>query len=85
MSDKLEKVVADYESRVIGLVTAADDLEEEMEKIGLMQVRVRIPPKNLGFDPSNRNSTGGQIMEIHLLVEDIAFVGFSWKACAHAV
>ena len=85
MSDKLEKLVADYESRVIGLVTAADDLEEEMEKIGLMQVRVRIPPKNLGFDPSNRNSTGGQIMEIHLLVEDIAFVGFSWQACAHAI
>ena len=28
MSDKLEELVKDYEKRVIGLVTAADDLEE---------------------------------------------------------
>ena len=85
MGDSLEEIVKKYERNVIGLVSAADELEDELLRLGLLQVNIRIRPNLLAFDCCNRQGTGGQPMEIHLLMEDIAFVGFSWRACAHAI
>ena len=76
MGDSLEEIVKKYERNVIGLVSAADELEDELQRLGLLHVNVRIRPNLLAFDLCNRQGTGGQPMEIHLLMEDIAFVGF---------
>ena len=45
----------------------------------------RIDPEQIGFDPCNRDTTGGNYMDVHALISDIKVVGWSDAATKHAV
>ena len=47
--------------------------------------RKLIHPDALGFDPSNRDKTGGQAHEVPLLGEDMSWLGWSWAAVQTAM
>lgn len=38
----------------------------------------------VGFDPTNRSGTGGNVGEVLTLASDIAWMGWSWDLCSHA-
>ena len=44
----------------------------------------RIDPEQIGFDPCNRDTTGGNYMDVHALISDIKVVGWSDAATKDA-
>jgi hypothetical protein len=82
--DAVVDIMKRYEANCLGIVKAADLLEDAFKSKGLMY-EMSINPRQVGFDPSNRDAVGGNVQEVHLLASDIAFVGFSWSECSHAL
>ena len=70
-----------YQDGSAGPQAAADDLETELDNMGLTYF-AHLDSRNVGFDPLNR-----KIMhdEIAPLMADVGELGFSTKACAHAL
>ena len=70
-----------YADGTAGPQAAADDLESELDKLG-MTYTTYLDSRNVGFDPQNR-----KIMhdEVGTLMSDVGELGFSAKACAHAL
>ena len=70
-----------YADGTAGLQAAADDLETQLDNMGLTY-HAHLDSRNVGFDPLNR-----KIMhdEIAPLMADVGELGFSPKACAHAL
>ena len=66
------------------IVQAADDLEYQLRRMGLMD-DMQIAPQQVGFDPANRHGEGGNAAAVHSLMEMIATAGWSWAACNHAM
>ena len=82
--DAVDAIIAKVEQDTLGIVQAADQLEDAFRAMDLMYVS-HIPSRQVGFDPVNRDGEGGNAQEVHLLASDIAFVGWSWKETTHAV
>jgi hypothetical protein len=82
--DVILEIVGKVEQDSIGLVQAADLIENEFRKRGELY-DMQMHSRQVGFDPTNRDSTGGNAQEVFLLATDIAFVGFSWAETAHAL
>ena len=68
----------------LGLVQAGDLLEKAFKNLGLLY-EMDIHCRMVGFDPSNRDNTGGNTQEVFLLMSDIAMVGWSWNEVQHAL
>ena len=70
-----------YADGTAGPQAAADDLETELDNMGLTYY-AHLDSRHVGFDPLNR-----KIMhdEIAPLMADVGELGFSTKACAHAL
>ena len=68
----------------LGIVQAACLLEAELRKLDLVYEQT-IAPRQVGFDPVNRDGEGGNAQEVFLLASDIAFVGWSWQETRHAM
>jgi hypothetical protein len=83
-ADPVNVILARFEADELGIVQAADALEEAFRQKKLLY-EMDIAPRSVGIDPTNRDGTGGNIQEVHLLATDIAFVGWSWKETTHAL
>ena len=81
--DRISQILARIERDELGLVQGADLLEKALEDKTLLYT-MEINPRQVGFDPCNRDGCGGNYQEVHLLLRDIAFAGWSWPAVAHA-
>ena len=82
-SDPINMIIAACDSEKIGLVQAADRIEACLLQKGLLR-RFALCPQLVGVDPENRASEGVNAVEVGLLAGDIAEVGWSWAASAHA-
>ena len=67
----------------LGIVQAADRLEEFLEKEDLLYY-MRIDCRAIGFDPSNRDKVGGNPLDVHALISAIKKAGWSAPAVSHA-
>jgi len=67
----------------VGLVQAADKIEEELSARGHRYI-MDIAPRQVGIDPINRDGEGGSAQQVLLLASDIFDVGFSVEATRHA-
>jgi hypothetical protein len=81
-SDPVNVILARFEADELGIVQAADALEDAFRLKNLLY-EMDIAPRLVGIDPTN--GTGGNIQEVLLLATDIAFVGWSWKETVHAL
>jgi hypothetical protein len=82
--DAIDRLVSEVEADRLGIVAAADRMEAEFRKMGLLY-EMDIAPRQVGFDPCNRDGMGGHAQEVFLLASDIAFVGWSWAETSHAL
>jgi hypothetical protein len=82
--DPIKIVLLRLDAGTLGIVQAADLILQELKK-RKMSYLMKIHSRQIGFDPSNRDDTGGNAQEVHLLAEDIAHLGFSWQECSHAL
>ena len=80
----IEGILAKVDADSIGIVQAADLLEQAFRDGNLLYEMV-IHPRQVGFDPVNRDGEGGNAQEVLLLASDIAFVGWSWSETSHAI
>ena len=83
-ADPILMALAKVAEGTLGVVQAADVILTALREKDLTY-KMKIHCRQVGFDPSNRDNTGGNANEIHLLGSDIAYVGWSWKQCAHAL
>jgi hypothetical protein len=79
-----EQILADYDGGRVGLVQSSDKLLEALAAENLLYT-MTVDPRQVGLDPSNRDSMGVNAKEVHRLMGEIATVGWSWPATAHAV
>ena len=84
VKDPIVDILRRYEADEVGIVKAADLLEQSLKNQGLLY-EMAINPRQVGFDPINRDATGCSVQEVLLLASDIAFVGFSWQETSHAM
>ena len=82
--DNIEQILADYDGGRVGLVQTCDKLLEAFAASDLLYI-MTVDPRQVGLDPSNRDSMGVNAKEVHRLMGEIATVGWSWPATAHAV
>ena len=82
--DPVLKILFDLDAERMGVVQAANLIIEALQQMGLVYT-MRINVREVGFDPTNRDGAGGCHLEVHLLLSDIAAVGWSWAECAHAL
>lgn len=82
--DPVVIILRRFEADELGIVKAADMLEQAFKTLGMLYDMV-INPRQVGFDPINRDATGCNVQEVLLLAQDIAFVGFSWAETSHAM
>ncbi len=82
--DEAQNVIDLVAKEQIGVVQVADQLEKIFREKGLLY-EMDIHCRQVGFDPSNRDATGGNAQEAHLLASDIALVGFSFRETSHAI
>jgi hypothetical protein len=82
-ADPINVVLAKIADGSVGIVQASDQILVTLRQMGLAY-RMKIHCRQVGFDPSNRDETGGNSAEVHLLGSDIVYVGWSWQQCAHA-
>ena len=78
------EILRRVENEEMGIVQASARLEEELRKRDLVY-EATISPRQVGFDPVNRDGEGGNAQEVLLLATDIAFVGWSWQETRHAM
>ena len=83
LDDPIRQLVVACEAEELGMVQAADRIEACLEQKGLLK-HMTLNPTLVGVDPANRASEGVNTIEVGLLAGDIAEVGWSWAACAHA-
>ena len=81
--DPIDAICLKVELGEMGVVQASDRLEETFRAQDLLYEMV-IHCRQLGFDPSNRDNTLGNALEVKDLISDIAFMGWSWKEVAQA-
>jgi hypothetical protein len=84
MTDPVATVMHAFNRDEIGIVQAASKILSALAKADL-SYQMRVNPRQVGFDPVNRDALGCTVQEVHLLADDIAFVGFSWSECSHAL
>ena len=77
-------IIAFFKNGSLGIVQACDLLDKFFLANDLAYTR-RIDPEQIGFDPCNRDTTGGNYMDVHALISDIKVVGWSDAATKHAV
>jgi hypothetical protein len=82
-ADPVVIALAKVADGTLGVVQAADVILLSLRSLG-MTYKMQIHCRQVGFDPSNRDFTGGNANEVHSLASDIAYVGWSWKQCEHA-
>jgi len=82
--DPIEQIMADYDGGRVGLVQTSDKLLEAFAASDMLY-SMTVAPRQVGLDPSNRDSMGVNAKEVHRLMGEIATVGWSWPATAHAV
>jgi hypothetical protein len=82
--DAIESIILQVEDDSMGIVAAGDMLEKTFRTMGLLY-DMDIHPRQVGFDPVNRDGEGGNNQEVLLLASDIAFVGWSWAETKHAL
>ena len=70
-----------YQDGSAGPQAAADDLEMELDNIG-MTYTTHLDSRNVGVDPLNRKIMHDEIPQ---LMQDVGELGFSLKACQHAL
>ena len=78
------EIIRRVENEEMGIVQASARLEEELRKRDLVY-EATISPRQVGFDPVNRDGEGGNAQEVLLLATDIACVGWSWQETRHAM
>jgi hypothetical protein len=78
------QILADYDGGRVGLVQTSDKLLEALAAENLVYT-MTVDPRQVGLDPANRDSMGVNAKEVHRLMGEIATVGWSWPATAHAV
>jgi hypothetical protein len=81
--DPIVIALAKVAGGTLGVVQAADLILAKLREMNL-SYKMKIHCRQVGFDPSNRDNTGGNATEVHLLGTDIAHVGWSWQQCGHA-
>jgi hypothetical protein len=81
---EIDAVIRQSGSAALGVVAAADKLQKMFASAGLMY-EMDVNPRQVGFDPSNRDGEGGNTKEVLALAEDILSLGWSWAATAHAI
>ena len=82
--DLIVHIMADYDGGRVGLVQTSDKLLEAFAASDMLY-SMTVAPRQVGLDPSNRDSMGVNAQEVHRLLGEIATVGWSWPATAHAV
>ena len=83
VSDNATDIIAAVAAGKLGVVQAADRLDKWFGKEDLAY-NMQINPRLVGFDPANRDQTGGSAADVVDLFADIMSVGWSWDMCAHA-
>jgi hypothetical protein len=83
-SDPVVSTLSRYGTDQLGIVQSADLIEAALKDAGYLY-SMDINPRQVGFDPSNRDATGCNVQEVLLLASDIVFVGFSWAETSHAL
>ena len=68
----------------IGMIKASALIEERLH-LDKLSYSMQINPRQVGFDPCNRDGIGGNALEILPLAHSIAFAGFDPHLCSHAV
>jgi hypothetical protein len=84
VSDPIRSILDACKAERMGLCAAAEALLGAFKAEGLLY-EATLPCMQVGFDPSNRAGEGGNAQEVHLLLQDIAMVGWSWAQTAHAL
>ncbi len=84
VKDPIVDILRRYEADEVGIVKAAGLLEQRLRIQGLLY-EMAINPRQVGFDPINRDAAGCSVQEVLLLASCIAFVGFSWHETSHAM
>ena len=80
----IAQIVASVAKEELGLIKACDLIEAKLQEEGLSYTS-QINPRMVGLDPCNRDGIGANVQEILPLAHSIAFAGFNWKLCSHAV
>jgi hypothetical protein len=83
-NDPIVAIIRQVENDSLGIVAAGDMLEQAFRTMDLLH-EMYINPRQVGFDPVNRDGEGGNQQEVLLLASDIAFVGWSWPETRHAL
>ena len=83
-ADDVMVILRAYEGGHVGLVQAADKVEQALERLGLLS-RMQLSPLMVGCDTDNRGSQGVNALEVGILASDICEVGWSWDETRHAV
>ena len=78
------EILRKVDSNVMGIVQAGDAIEKALRAGGLLY-EMDINPRQVGWDPINRDGEGGNSQEVMLLASDIAFIGWSWAETSHAI
>ena len=81
---EVQTIITAYEKEEMGVVAAADALEDSFREMGLLSQR-QIPVMMVGWDTANRNGEGGNPMEVIRLARDILLLGWSWGEVAQAI
>jgi len=64
---EIDNILSRVDRDSLGLVQAADLLEQALLASDLLYV-MEINPRQVGFDPCNRDGCGGNYQEVHLLL-----------------
>ena len=84
MSLSIKQIVASVADESMGLIKACSLIEERLTQEGLTYPS-QLNPRMVGLGPSNRDGMGANVQEVLPLAHQIAFAGFNWKLCGHAV
>ena len=83
-SDPVVSVLRRFEAEQLGTVQAADLSEAALKDMGYLYI-MDINPRQVGFDPVNKDATRCNVQKVLSLASDIAFVGSSWAETGHAL
>jgi len=83
LKECVNSLLGKLDANEIGLVQAADLIEDELVKGGYGHTMI-IAPRQVGLDPANRDGEGGNAQQVLQLAGDIFDVGFSFEATRHA-
>ena len=83
-ADEIDRLIEAIEQKKVGLAAGAEGLVNLFKKHDLCYVQ-SVAPRQLGFDPANRGSEGGNLTEVKLLMDDILYWGWAWDRTEHAL